>query len=248
MKREELKAEALIDLGSEPAPKEWENIPCIKEQRPPIVGFEASLQRFTGTDICTWFICVGGLWQPHSDYFQVSLPPAEGAEQRIRVRNILQDFYRRGEYELEQAEEDIMRLFQPQPTAEGAEEILESILESLGDPINIHNHAFEIRPYTVDHTTEWWIFHNGVGSGEPLTQWLSKFATLHAQKIADKMVEWISVKDKLPTQEDADEYGKVLIYRETNSDQMGMSKTIYDYAMVKYCDEQTYWMKLPDKP
>jgi len=69
-----------------------------------------------------------------------------------------------------------------------AEEIIESILESLGDPINIHNHAFEIRPYTVDHKTEWWMFHNGVGSGEPLAQWLSEFATLHAQKIADKMV------------------------------------------------------------
>ena len=76
-----------------------------------------------------------------------------------------------------------------QPTAEGAEEIIESILESLGDPINIHNHAFEIRPYTVDHKTEWWIFHKEVASGEPLAQWLSKFATLHAQKIADKMVE-----------------------------------------------------------
>ena len=75
-----------------------------------------------------------------------------------------------------------------QPTAEGAEEIIESILESLGDPINIHNHAFEIRPYTVDHKTEWWIFHKEVASGEPLAQWLSKFATLHAQKIADKMV------------------------------------------------------------
>jgi len=116
------------------------------------------------------------------------LPPAEGAEQLIRVRNILQDFYRRGDYELEQAEEDIMRIFTQQPTAEGAEEILASIVESLGEPINIHNHVFEIRPYTVEHKTEWWIFHKEVSSGEPLAQWLSEFATLHAQKIADKMV------------------------------------------------------------
>ena len=76
----------------------------------------------------------------------------------------------------------------PLPPAEGAEEIIDSIVESLGDPINIHNHAFEIRPYTVEHKTEWWIFHKEVSSGEPLAQWLSKFATLHAQKIADKMV------------------------------------------------------------
>ena len=75
---------------------------------------------------------------------------------------------------------------QPQPTAEGAEEILASIVESLGEPINIHNHVFEIRPYTVEHKTEWWIFHKEVSSGEPLAQWLSEFATLHAQKIADK--------------------------------------------------------------
>ena len=116
-------------------------------------------------------------------------PTAEGAEQLIRVRNILQDFYRRGDYELEQAAEDIMRIFTQQPTAEGAEEILASIVESLGEPINIHNHVFEIRPYTVEHKTEWWIFHKEVSSGEPLKQWLGKFATLHAQKIADKMVE-----------------------------------------------------------
>ena len=31
-----------------------------------------------------------------------------------------------------------------------AEEIIESILESLGDPINIHNHAFEM----IDETRE----------------------------------------------------------------------------------------------
>ena len=56
-----------------------------------------------------------------ADLDSLSLPPAGGAEQLIRVRNILQDFYRRGDYELEQAAEDIMRIFPQQPTAEGAE-------------------------------------------------------------------------------------------------------------------------------
>ena len=56
-----------------------------------------------------------------ADLDSLSLPPAGGAEQLIRVRNILQDFYRRGDYELEQAAEDIMRIFTQQPTAEGAE-------------------------------------------------------------------------------------------------------------------------------
>ena len=76
-----------------------------------------------------------------------------------------------------------------QPTAEGAEEILTSLIKSLGEPTKIHNHIYEIRPYTVEGKTEWWMFHNGVGSGEPLAQWLQNFATLHAQRIAEKMVE-----------------------------------------------------------
>ena len=77
-----------------------------------------------------------------------------------------------------------------QPTAEGAEEILASLVESLGEPDNsVTDHSYEIRPLTVEGKREWWMFHNGVGSGEPLTQWLNEFATLHAQKIADKMAE-----------------------------------------------------------
>jgi hypothetical protein len=77
-----------------------------------------------------------------------------------------------------------------QPTAEGAEEILASLVESLGEPDNsVTDHSYEIRPLTVEGKREWWMFHNGVGSGEPLKQWLGKFATLHAQRLADKMVE-----------------------------------------------------------
>ncbi len=86
---------------------------------------------------------------------------------------------------------DAMREFaaQQQPTAEGAEEILASLVESLGEPDNsVTDHSYQIRPLTVDGKAEWWIVHHGVGSGEPLAQWLSKFATLHSQKIADKMV------------------------------------------------------------
>lgn len=97
-------------------------------------------------------------------HFEHPLPPAEGAEQRIRVRNILQDFYRRGEYELEQAEEDIMRLFQQQPTAEGAEEILTKHLGSLM-PLK----------YGVKYNK--------------MIDAMQDFATLHAQRIAEKMVE-----------------------------------------------------------
>ena len=108
------------------------------------------------------------------DLFNPGLPPAEGAK-KVQWS---------GYGELGNISQKPL-----QPTAEGAEEIIDSIVESLGDPINIHNHAFEIRPYTVEHKTEWWIFHKEAGPGEPLKQWLSKFATLHAQQMADKMVE-----------------------------------------------------------
>jgi len=61
-------------------------------------------------------------------------------------------------------------------------------------------------------------------------------------------MNWISVKERLPKQEDADENGKVLLYRETNPDQSTMSKSIYDWKMVRYCDNETYWMPLPKPP
>jgi len=75
---------------------------------------------------------------------------------------------------------------QPLPPAEGAEEILNKLLGNPGDSINVN--SYQIKPLMVDGKAEWWIVHHGVGSGEPLTQWLNEFATLHAQKIADKMV------------------------------------------------------------
>ena len=135
-------------------------------------------------------------------------------QKEVKLRMILQDYHRRNDYELQQAVNDILALdpLPPaegakkvqwsgygelgnisqkplQPTAEGAEEILASLVESLGEPDNsVTDHSYEIRPLTVEGKREWWMFHNGVGSGELLKQWLGKFATLRAQKIADKMV------------------------------------------------------------
>lgn len=163
----------------------------------------------------------------------LSLPPAEGATDKFR--DVLHEVQRLIETEGGATESEMKAIWnslscaiteserRQQPTAEGAEEILESIVESLGEPINIHNHIFEIRPYTVEHKTEWWIFHKEVGSGEPLAQWLQNFATLHAQRIADKMVserlreeltDWADYWNKLETghacimKEDIDEYLK----------------------------------------
>lgn len=61
-------------------------------------------------------------------------------------------------------------------------------------------------------------------------------------------MEWISVIEKLPTIEDGDENGKVLIFRVPNINQKSLAKSIYDWNMVKYCDKNTYWMILPKSP
>ena len=132
----------------------------------------------------------------------LSLPPAEGAEQRMRVRNILQDFYRRGEYELEQAEEDIMRLFQPQqPTVEGAETIKQALCDDIEKSLNsakmkhILSEDGEVLPF-VDFMSTGDTIAEGREEIENIVEqiyfdmdsWPS-LATLHAQRIADKMVE-----------------------------------------------------------
>ena len=123
----------------------------------------------------------------------VSLPPAEGAEQLIRVRNILQDFYRRGDYELEQAAEDIMRIFTQQPTAEGAEEIL--LLAKYISQIRVVNDPDIDQLLKLDDLwKEVYVEHRiKIGFSEAsliaYSAVIKKVRALHAQKIADKMVD-----------------------------------------------------------
>ena len=62
-----------------------------------------------------------------------------------------------------------LRPVEQKPDCYPKEEIADLLNDSLGsadDSIEYHNYL--IRP--LNH--EWWIFHNGVGSGEPLKQWI----------------------------------------------------------------------------
>lgn len=69
------------------------------------------------------------------------------------------------------------------------------------------------------------------------------------EQVREKMYgKWVSVGDRLPTKEDADENGNVLIWRETNYGQKSLSKSIYDYSMVKHLDKTAYWTTLPNPP
>lgn len=61
-------------------------------------------------------------------------------------------------------------------------------------------------------------------------------------------MKWISVKDRLPTKDDADENGKVLVYRFNNTSQVSLNKSIYDWKMCKYLHESSFWMPLPEPP
>jgi len=132
-----------------------------------------------------------------------------------------------------------------QPTAEGAEKIahdLDELIERLV-PINAANFEFCVK-------------QNIVNGG--LLQGIRNVATLHAQKIADKMVSerWINVKDGLPMKD-----GKSSIYCLVNSEYDGIVVRPYNEyhkcwdtedADDYYCDavggKITHWMPLPNPP
>lgn len=209
----------------------------------PAEGAEQLLKRKYADD--KWEPNFSGIIEVMTAFAAQPQPTAEGAEKscsNCRFHNSLtyhdkmwcRDCQQLNHYE------------QKQPPAEGAEEIFASIVESLGEPINIHNHIFEIRPYTVEHKTEWWIFHKEVGSGEPLAQWLQNFATLHAQRIADKMVSerlmWIRVSDELPK-----EHQQVLCYNGYRISQHSWNEyTNQDANWFK--NTFTHWSTLPKLP
>ncbi len=90
----------------------------------------------------------------------------------------------------------------------------------------------------------YWVDENGDSLGQ--CEWLRLSPVPLSGEDAGK--GWISVEEKLPTEEDADENEKVLVYRNTNEGQKGLSKSIFDYFMVKNCDSDTMWQPLPPKP
>ena len=64
----------LYHISSSPAPDEWRKIPEIKDKYPKGFGFEKSLQKIDGLNICYWMICKDdGIWKPASDFFHVKL-------------------------------------------------------------------------------------------------------------------------------------------------------------------------------
>lgn len=61
---------------------------------------------------------------------------------------------------------------------------------------------------------------------------------------------WIPVSERLPTADDADEFGNVLIYHsDTNEPEKNMSKGIIKWNMLRHSDPNTtFWQPLPKLP
>lgn len=78
-----MKAKNIYHLSSEPAPKEWTEIPEIKEKRPSPIGQEVSLQRLDGTNICIWYTRKAVYWNPVGDPFIVTEKQRKGSMSKI---------------------------------------------------------------------------------------------------------------------------------------------------------------------
>ena len=78
-----LKAENLHHMDSARAPKEWEQIPEIKNAKPGAPHNDeslVSLQRLDGTNICIWMTKGTHLWQSHGAFFHVTLEEGDEHE------------------------------------------------------------------------------------------------------------------------------------------------------------------------
>ena len=104
-------------------------------------------------------------------------------QKEVKLRMILQDYHRRNDYELQQAVNDFLAL-DPLPPAEGAEVTLPTDKDIAIEIVA----RFMANPHPnqrANYEREKKAFANGAIYMRELAQ---RFATLHAQRIAEKMV------------------------------------------------------------
>ena len=108
-------------------------------------------------------------------------------QKEVKLRMILQDYHRRNNYEVQQAVNDILAL-DALPPAEGAKKVQWSGYGELGNisqkPLQPTAEGAEEILDKYPHSTEYpsFIHENSAIAA------MHEFATLHAQKMADKMV------------------------------------------------------------
>jgi hypothetical protein len=100
----------------------------------------------------------------------------------------------------------------------------------------------EAKIYSHDDVVKYWL----LVPDEELQQLISQL--FEPQPVQGESDGWVRVGERLPTEEDADENGKVLLYRDMNDSQKSLSKSIHDYFMVKNCDKDSFWRPLPSPP
>jgi len=135
-------------------------------------------------------------------------------QKEVKLRMILQDYHRRNDYELQQAVNDILAL-DALPPAEGAEEILHkyvhtinsdgtSLVTFMGALKAMREFAAQQQPtaegaeaylrkhpFLLGETEDGkdYLSTDDIELIKQLAPILEEFATLHAQRIADKMVD-----------------------------------------------------------
>jgi len=129
--------------------------------------------------------------------------------------------------------------------------------EQLPEPIRTQaiENTKHAQPYTGDNIFE--SLYSALFGG---FNWdLTKQGEEYWNRIADRAYRgefdtpnlhgWIPVSKRLPTTEDADEFGNVLILRETTEHQIETCKSIIKWDMLRHCNkETTMWQPLPKLP
>ena len=109
-------------------------------------------------------------------------------QKEVKLRMILQDYHRRNDYELQQAVNDIMAL-DALPPAEGAKKVQWSGYGELGNisqkPLQPTAEGAE---EILTNLETYYDFKFHWIERDRMIRAMHEFATLHAQKIADKMV------------------------------------------------------------
>ena len=121
----------------------------------------------------------------------------------------------------------------------------EWLAKSLGEPDNsIEYHSYEIRPLTIEGRREWWMFHNGVGSGEPLAQWLEAYAAQQFDEIAELKKSVDLLHEAMVTAERRG-YDKAMEEFAAQQSKMPTKEMLYKLAFREACDMlvRTGWYK-----
>lgn len=102
---------------------------------------------------------------------------------------------------------------------------------------------FEQFHVAVGHAFNWELTEQGTD------YWNNIFNRAYMGEFTPNLNGWILVGERLPTADDGDEFGNVLILRETTSCQIETCKSIIKWNMLRHSDpDTTFWQPMPKLP